>query len=441
MNRLTPRTLSVQNFDLILFLSVIILSVIGVFFIYSSAITSQGQLVSNEYIKQIIWVVTGVGLLLFFAFMDYRRLKLISPIIYLVALILLGATLLFGSVVNGAKSWLGIGSLGIQPSEFTKLATIIYLASYLEDNMKELDSFKTFFTALGIAGLPASLILLQPDLGTAMVFIPIVLVMLFIAGSSLKYLGFIVLTGIVAVFCLFFYAWNSYINPQPLVIGSIFTEVNLIIMISLALLGFIILTLLGRVIFKKSIYFWFGYGNAALLLGYLASLVGKKVLQGYQLMRLVVFMDPQVDPRGAGWNIIQSVTAVGSGGFLGKGYLQGTQSHYRFLPQQSTDFIFSILAEELGFAGSLLIFTLFSIILFRMLYIVFTSRDHFGALIAAGLAGFIAFHVIENIGMAIGIMPITGIPLIFLSYGGSSLWTVYMGIGILLSIHQRRYRS
>jgi len=163
-----------------------------------------------------------------------------------------------------------------------------------------------------------------------------------------------------------------------------------------------------------------------------------KLLRGYQMMRLVVFLDPQIDPQGAGWHIIQSVTAIGSGGAMGKGFLKGTHSHYRYLPEQSTDFIFSILAEETGFLGSLLVFILYSIVVFRALYIAYTSQDRFGSLIAVGIAAMLAYHVIQNIGMAIGVMPITGIPLFFLSYGGSSLWTALMSMGLLLSIHYRR---
>jgi rod shape determining protein RodA len=164
-----------------------------------------------------------------------------------------------------------------------------------------------------------------------------------------------------------------------------------------------------------------------------------RVLKGYQIMRFIVFLDPQVDPQGAGWNLLQSVTAVGSGGFAGKGFLKGTQSHYQFLPQQSTDFIFSILAEEWGFLGGLLVFGLFLVILLRGVRIMYIARDDFGMHVAAGVVGMIFFHVVINIGMAMGIMPITGIPLFFLSYGGSSLWTALIGVGLLLDIYFRRY--
>ena len=158
-------------------------------------------------------------------------------------------------------------------------------------------------------------------------------------------------------------------------------------------------------------------------------------------MRLIVFMNPQVDPLNFGWNIIQATTAVGSGGLGGKGFLQGTQSHYQFLPEQSTDFIFSILSEELGFIGAILVFGLFLVILVRGLLILTYTKDSYSIFIGSGILGMIFFHVVLNIGMNIGLMPITGIPLFFLSYGGSSLWTALTGIGILQGIYQKRYRN
>jgi len=441
MSNQRNKRLSFQNFDIILISSVLILSIIGIFFIYSSGITSQGIQVSREYIKQIIWLVSGLVIMLVLSNIDYRRIKLIAFPAYITMIILLVLTLFFGAVVNGARSWLGIGSLGIQPSEFSKLIVIIFLASYLEDNYKELENAKTLLSSILIVSIPTLFIVLQPDLGTAMVFAPIFLSMYFLAGGKLSHLGFLVLTMIITVFLTLFFAWNQYINPQSFNVGRIFIENKLITIMLVSLIPFSLLNWLGYFIFKQKGFFISSYIMTSLSASYILTLAIEKVLQGYQLMRLVVFLNPQVDPRGSGWNIIQSVTAVGSGGLMGKGYLQGTQSHYRFLPQQSTDFIFSIFAEESGFIGTLIIFLLFSLIIYRLLYIVYTSRDYFGALIAAGLAGMISFHVIENIGMAIGVMPVTGIPLTFLSYGGSSLWTIYAGIGILLSIHQRRYRN
>jgi rod shape determining protein RodA len=182
------------------------------------------------------------------------------------------------------------------------------------------------------------------------------------------------------------------------------------------------------------------YVLSMFLLALPVAYVARRVLQEYQIMRLIVFIDPYVDPRGAGWNIIQSVTAVGYGGLFGKGYLQGTQSHYQYLPQQSTDFIFSILAEEWGFVGVVVVILLFMIIIFRGIYIMASARDRFASIVSAGLVGLFFFHFMVNVGMAVGIMPITGIPLYLLSYGGSSLWTALLGVGMLMSIYQHRYQ-
>jgi len=200
------------------------------------------------------------------------------------------------------------------------------------------------------------------------------------------------------------------------------------------------LSLWGWLVFKKQYYFWLSYGLSVLDLSIVLALAGHKVLKDYQIMRLMVFLNPNVDPQGAGWNIIQSVTAIGSGGLAGKGFLQGTQSHARFIPQQSTDFIFSIIAEEWGFLGGLLLVALFCFLLYRMLGLVSSTKDRYSMLVCGGFFGMFAFHFMINVGMAIGIMPITGIPLYFISYGGSSLWAAFMAIGFLLGISSRRYR-
>ena len=163
-----------------------------------------------------------------------------------------------------------------------------------------------------------------------------------------------------------------------------------------------------------------------------------KFLKDYQIKRLIIFMDPNVDPLGAGWNIIQSKIAIGSGGWFGRSYLHGTQSHYRFLPQQSTDFIFSILSEELGFIGGFIVFILYFVIMFRILIIIKNTSNRFGMYIASGILGMFIIHFFINVGMVMGIMPITGIPLLFLSYGGSSLLTAMSCIGILMSINSRK---
>jgi rod shape determining protein RodA len=193
--------------------------------------------------------------------------------------------------------------------------------------------------------------------------------------------------------------------------------------------------------FKKKYYFWIAYFSLLVAGSLTAAAFAQRALKEYQIMRLIVFLDPSIDPRGSGWNILQSITAIGSGGVLGKGFLQGTQSHYRYLPQQSTDFIFSIIAEEWGFIGGFAVFTLYYILLRRCSTLLKTAKDSYASYIVAGIMGMIFFHFMINAGMAMGIMPVTGIPLFFLSYGGASLWAVMIAVGLLLGISARRFRT
>ena len=186
-------------------------------------------------------------------------------------------------------------------------------------------------------------------------------------------------------------------------------------------------------------YYWIAFVFSIISIGLVLSIGASKVLKEYQIQRLIVFMDPSVDPLGSGWNIIQSKIAIGSGGLFGRSFLHGTQSHYRFLPQQSTDFIFSILSEELGFLGGVVVFGLYMVIMFRILFIIKNTSNRFGLYIASGFLGMFMIHFFINVGMVMGMMPITGIPLLFLSYGGSSLLTAMTAVGILMSISSRKY--
>ncbi len=436
------------DYDLVMLGSTIALMIIGILFIYSSGVTSEGILVSNEYIKQIIWAGLGVGLLILLSFIDYAKLRDYAPYIYGIFIIILIYTRFFGRLVNGARSWVGIGEIGIQPSEFMKLATILFLARFLNDSKRNMRDIGRVLVSCLIVGIPMLLILIQPDFGTSLVFLPILLGMLFISGVRLSYIAYIaLLIGLTGFFTVIPF-WQQYILKRSIPFFQLFTEAPYSYLILIITSFLFAMALMGYLMTKKkysnwltSTFFWlsFYFSNLALSIG-LSSVAGK-VLKEYQIRRLIVFLDPSIDPRGSGWNIIQSMTAIGSGGFFGKGFLQGTQSHYRFLPQQSTDFIFSIISEEIGFWGCMLIFSLFFIILYRCLFIIKNVRDGFAVLLAAGMASMFFFHFIINVGMAMGIMPITGIPLFFLSYGGSSLWTALSGIGLMLSIYIRRFRQ
>ncbi|MDR3343613.1 MAG: rod shape-determining protein RodA [Treponema sp.] len=425
--------------DFFLLLAAIVLMVCGVLFIYSSGMTSAGVVVSTEYIKQIIWGISGFILALVLAMVDYRRLLGLALYFYLGTLGLLTYTCVFGHTVNGARAWIGIGSFGIQPSEFAKITTILFLARYLHNSKQKPDAFLRFLISCIIVFIPMGLVLIQPDFGTSLVFIPILLVMTFIAGVSIKYViflgAFIGLTGTIMVLPL----WQQYILRNTLPSLIILTNARFVgaTILALAVVG--IIALLGLLLYKKQYFFWIVYGVAVVIFSLGASFLSHKVLKDYQLMRLIVFLDPNVDPKGAGWNIIQSITAIGSGGLWGKGYLQGTQSHYRFLPQQSTDFIFSIFTEEWGLVGGILVFALFLLICLRLVRIMKSTSDTFGAYITAGLSAMYIFHFFINVGMTMGIMPITGIPLLFMSYGGSAIISAMTGIGLAMSVSVRRY--
>ncbi len=424
-------------FDYILFVCVLLLTIIGIFFIYSSGVNSQKVLVSNEYIKQIFWGVSGIIILFVVSLVDYRKIKRVVPYLYLALILILIYTRLFGRYVNGAKSWIGIAGFGIQPSEFGKIFFLLFLAWYLEKS-ENTEPKKRFFIALIIMIVPMGLILLQPDLGTATVYIPIFLLMCYLAGIPLRFLVLFFATGFLTIVITVLPIWESEIIQKDIAWVNLITEPKLRLFIIAVSSAITVLSLFGAIFFKKKYYYWIAYIFTVVTLSLIASLGAGKVLKDYQIKRLIVFLDPQTDPLGSGWNIIQSKIAIGSGNLFGQGFLQGTQSHYRFLPQQSTDFIFSILSEELGFFGGIFVFALYLLIILRGFSIIKTTTDIFGCYIASGVCAMIFYHFIVNVGMVMGIMPITGIPLLFLSYGGSSLWTAMISIGLLESVRLRR---
>ena len=432
------RSRSIFEIDIYLTVATIALTVVGILFIYSSGITSTGQLVSNEYLRQIAWGLSGLLLMSAVTFFDYRRLEGLAVALYLGLIVMLTVTLAFGRVVNGARSWLGIGGFGIQVSEFGKPILALVLARLYIRRAERIKRIGTFLLGGMVALLPTLLILLQPDLGTALVYIPIFLAVSFAAGTPARYVAFVLLTGSLMVVFAVLPVWQTYIHHQTVPYLAVFTELAVMqyLIVGLGVIAF--LASLGLAFTRKPVFYWLLFLVAALVGALLSAYLFRNVLREYQIMRLIVFLDPYVDPRGAGWNIIQSVTAVGSGGPFGKGFLQGTQSHYRYLPQQSTDFIFSILAEEWGFLGVMLVFSLFLIIIGRGLYIMLGTKDRLAAYMTAGIVAMFFFHFAVNVGMAVGIMPITGIPLFLLSYGGSALWTAMVSVGVMMSIYQHR---
>lgn len=344
-------------------------------FILNSA---TAHLNSAVLLKQIMWIVISFFVMVLLLRLEYSVLTKYTKYLYLLNILLLISVFIFGTEVKGAQSWIVIsGVVSIQPSEFSKLLLIITFAHYLVCKQGQLETFKDLIPAFIFVAIPLLLILKQPDLGTGLVVVAIMVGMLFVAGANRRWL-----------FGLFG--------------GG-----------TLAAIGYI----LGHLKFG----WWVP-------------------LKQYQLNRILVVFDSSIDPRGAGWNVWQSKIAIGNGGLFGKGLGSGSQSMGQFLPEQWTDFIFSVLAEELGFLGAGLLLVLFFIIIYRGLKIAALSRDLFGSLIATGIVSMYLFHIIENIGMAMGIMPVTGIPLPFVSYGGSSMLTNMTGLGLLLNIYVRRQK-
>ena len=430
---------NILKIDYLLLLPVLTLIVFGILFIYSSGITSEGVQVSNEYKRQIIWASVGLVAAIVLSIINYRRFYNISVYIYILSLLPLIYTLLFGHVIYNASRWIRIGSFSLQMSEFVKISVIILLARFLADTDHNRTSFSRFAVSCIIVFIPTGIVLLQPDLGTALVYIAILLTMIFTAGVSMRYVALMIsciaLTGIFLVLPL----WQTFILKRSIPFLALLTNPRIIVITMIFFLLIAAIAMIGFFRFKKKYFFWLIYSSAIIVFSLGASYAARIVLKNYQIMRLIVFLDPNVDPRGAGWNIIQSVTAIGAGGLTGRGYLQGTQSHYRFLPEQSTDFIFSIFSEEAGFLGGLIVFTLFLVIINRILFSYKKTADPFAKYVCTGLAGMISFHFIVNVGMTMGIMPITGLPLLFMSYGGSSILCSMIGIGLVLSIYIRRY--
>jgi len=431
------RRKSFFNIDLYLLISTIILLFIGVLFIYSSN-SSTG----SEYIRQIVWILIGIPVIIFFSLYNYTNFKNSALFIYIAVIVLLLLTRIFGEEVNGAISWLRIGGfIGIQASEFGKIALILVLANYLNSIGRKIVQLPYFVFGFLICLLPMGLIIIQPDLGTASVYIPIFLAMTWAAGAKKRHIFFVVLSGFFMVSIYIVPYLMKYFPALKTPLLLIFTQTKYILVVAGIFAVIVILGWLGSYFFKRRYFYWIYYSGIIVLTATLGALVAQNLvhLKEKQIKRLIIFLDPQIDPKGDGWNIIQSIMAIGSGGITGKGFRMGMLSQSRYIPQQSTDFIYSIISEEWGFIGGTLILILFMIILARAIKIIYNARDPYAHFIGSGIIGMIFFHVIINVGMTMGIMPITGIPLFFISYGGSSLITGLIAIGILINIHYSRY--
>ncbi|MFA5880695.1 MAG: rod shape-determining protein RodA [Eubacteriales bacterium] len=366
-----------KNFDFTLLVTTLLIIIFGLIILSSAthATMTRGDDQFAYVKKQAISFLLGLIAIGVILKIDYNAFVKYSKFIYVVNIALLIAVMFIGSTHKGAQSWIPIGSFSLQPSEFAKIFMVITFAVYLANREGKLDRFRDLFPTFIFFGIPMGLIILQPDLGTALVFIGIYFGMLFVAGARPRNVLILILIG-------------------AIIIGGVLTA---------------------------QISFGLDFP-----------------LKQYQLDRLTIFWDPYKDSRGTGYHVIQSLISLGSGGLWGKGLYQGTQTRLNFLPEQKNDFIFSVVGEEFGFAGALALLILFYIFVFRGIRIAMRSKDMLGTLLATGIVSMIVFHLLVNIGMAAGIMPITGIPLPFFSYGGSSMLANLIGVGILLNVYVRR---
>ncbi len=386
----------------------LLLFLIGLAAIYSSTLNNPHA--AGNFQKQIIW--GGGAFLIFFIIysLPTHIFRTIAVPAYLFSLLLLLAVLVIGHRVYGAKSWFGIGGLGFQPSELTKITTVLTLSAFLSKRNLNLDSFKDILFALAIGLIPVFLILLEPDLGTTFIFFAFILVLLFWRGISLFGLFVVLSPGVVAIASLF---------------GSTY------------FLIFLILVVVALILFKHDLFFSGSIFAINLAAGFFTSYV-LKMLSPHQQIRIFSFINPTADPLGAGYNSIQAKVAIGSGGFWGKGFLAGSQTQLQFIPEQWTDFIFCVIGEEFGFIGAIITIALFFYLFHRIFKLASSAKDEFLSLVIVGILTILFMHFLINIGMVVGILPVIGLPLPFVSYGGSALVADISMLGIVANVYRTR---
>ncbi|NTW25646.1 MAG: rod shape-determining protein RodA [Lentimicrobium sp.] len=391
-----------NNIDWTLTILYLVLVLLGWINIYAAVYNEEYSSIfdiSQSYGKQMIWIATSLFLALVILLTDARFFSTFAYAIYGFMIFLLLVVLAVGTEISGSKSWFQIGGFGLQPAEFAKFATNLALARFFSTQHINIKDFKTRALPLAIMGLPAILILLQNDTGSALVYSSFVLVLYRMGLSG----NFLLAGALVVVIAL-----------STLMVGTIYVMILLVVMA--AVLFFFMKRNRRNII----------YLIALLLLGigftYSVEYGVENFLGEHQKTRINVLLGKELDLKGAGYNVNQSKIAIGSGGFAGKGFLNGTQTKYNFVPEQSTDFIFCTVGEEWGFLGSLVVISLFITMLVRIIMMAERQRSDYSRVYGYGVAAVLFFHFMINIGMTIGLVPVIGIPLPFFSYGGSSLW-------------------
>jgi rod shape determining protein RodA len=405
----------INKVDLVFLIPILLIIISGLLAIYSSSYLVEMSRTGNLFYKQIIWVCLGLIAMLVIIFIPMRFVYALGYQLYVLSIILLVIVLFTGEHSSGTSRWIRVFGFQFQPSEFAKIATIIALSKFLSESKISENNIKDMIISFMIILVPMVLIREQPDLGTSLVFAAFLLPMLFWAGLPLFSL-FVIVAPFVSLITISLSSSKSYIF------------IIWLIMLTLVLY-----------FAKKGI--WVAIYNYMLNLsvGLSAHYLWNK-LKPYQQERIKNFLNPELDPHGAGYQILQSKTAIGSGGFNGKGFLHGTQNQLRFLPQQNTDFIFSVFGEEYGFLGVVVAFGLFSIIIFHGINVASIAKNKFSSYVAIGISSVFLIHIFVNTSVTVGLLPVTGIPLPFMSYGGSAMISFLAMTGFLINISVNRFK-
>lgn len=407
-----------KNIDSVTILLYLALVIIGWLSIYSAVYDENHSSIfdiERNYGKQLIWIVTAFFIAFMIILIESKFYSVFSYGIYAVTLMLLVSVLFFGKYVNGSRSWFEIGSFRLQPAEFAKFATALVIAKYISTTNKKLTDTNTIAASLGLLLLPMALILLQGDVGSAVTYVAFIFV-LYREGLTGYVLVIGVLLALIFILALLF-------PPLYIYIGIGFFGVILLYYFRKKRQS--ILIVIAAVILSVGTVAGFDY-------------VFNNVLKTHHRDRLNNLVGKEIDLKGAGYNVNQSKIAIGSGGVTGKGFLNGTQTKYDFVPEQSTDFIFCTVGEEFGFIGSIVLIGLFTALLLRIIFIAERQRSAFSRIYAYGVASILFMHLTINIGMTIGLVPVIGIPLPFVSYGGSSLWSFTILLFILIKLDSNR---
>lgn len=396
-----------RHFDLQIGVSTLLLALIGLVSIYSATYDARA---SEIFFKQLTWILTGTAVMLVIAFLPFRFMQSISYPTYVLSILMLVIVLLLGKTVSGSTSWFNLGSFRIQPSEFAKITTVLALASYLSRADVSLRSRRGLIMTAGIVLLPVALIMMQPDFGTAVIYGGMSFAMLYWGGASR-------------------FTLIAVVAPFAAALAAVLGTTAFLIVI--AVFGVLIYVTREHLLVAAVVF------SLMVLIGISVQFIYDG-LRPYQQKRIDTFLDPGADPLGAGYNILQSKVAIGSGGLIGKGYLHGSQTQLNFIPEQWTDFIFCVPGEEFGFLGAATVLFLFTVLLARGITLSAMVKSRYGSYVAVGLSAILATHVFVNIGMALGLFPVIGVPLPFLSYGGSALLTSMIIVGILMNLYTNR---